>query len=434
MQYDAEYETKLRRQLEAAVADKLDEQRVRLTAKFADERVQLGDEYRRTCDSNAAEIKTLRDKLSAAERDYNALRLERAELEVRATRGENELKEKLLAAERLAAESAQRARAEANELAELRVKCDEKERRLETAERALVAAQTEVTRLEASNEQLVKLGDELRGQCAALRSSNEQQAKQLELAQQLSAAARTEAKARDDDELQKAIEQLEKRFEDDYAQFMDKHKEAMLRTLADKSQESARDKQALVELYEAKLAALDHELQLLQRQLKEAKAAAASASTAVAALEKERDREVKRLAAVEMALAAAKARPVTSDSGVQTDEVEEDTAHEEQVSTLQAKIGALEDLIANTDAHFEIELDKLRVELDDEYQLKHQRLQRQLDEMRVDYEHMAAAVNQKNATAAAAVSDDASSDKEAAAKANKSSLVSNKIQSRKNTL
>ncbi len=58
-------------------------------------------------------------------------------------------------------------------------------------------------------QQLAKLTDE----CAALRAHNEQLS-----------IEKSEAKANDDDELQKAIEQLEKRFEDDYAQFMDKHK------------------------------------------------------------------------------------------------------------------------------------------------------------------------------------------------------------------
>ena len=75
--------------------------------------------------------------------------------------------------------------------------------------------------------------------------------------------------AKKDEELQKVIFQLEKRFEEDYSKFMQTHKDAMHRTLNEKSQEHAKEKESLIELYQAKFNEYEVREQSLQKQIKE---------------------------------------------------------------------------------------------------------------------------------------------------------------------
>jgi hypothetical protein len=143
-----------------------------------------------------------------------------------------------------------------------------------------------------------------------------------------------------DEELQKVIVKLEKRFEEDYSNFLNQHKETMLRTLSDKSAEHAREKEKLIEMYDLKLKEYETSEHSLNKQMKELK---------------------------------EKAKPKPSslvDAKAQTDESEPSHNNEEYIGGLLAKINSLEDVINNTDAHFELELEKLRQELDEDYQIK----------------------------------------------------------------
>lgn len=142
-----------------------------------------------------------------------------------------------------------------------------------------------------------------------------------------------------DEELQKVIVKLEKRFEEDYSNFLNQHKETMLRTLSDKSAEHAKEKEKLIEMYDIKLKEYETSEHNLNKQMKELK---------------------------------EKSKPKTSsliDTKTQTDESELNNK-EEYITGLLAKINSLEDVINNTDAHFELELEKLRQELDEDYQIK----------------------------------------------------------------
>ncbi len=159
--------------------------------------------------------------------------------------------------------------------------------------------------------------------------------------------------------LKKVIFQLEKRFEEDYSKFMQTHKDSMHRTLNEKSQEHAKEKEHLIELYQNKFNDYETREQSLSKQIKELK---------------------------ERISAQAKAKSLLVDVKVQTDQMtttdsvdskareqEEENhekEHKEYIESLHNKISSLEDVLSNTDAHFELELEKLRQELEDEYQVK----------------------------------------------------------------
>ncbi len=147
-----------------------------------------------------------------------------------------------------------------------------------------------------------------------------------------------------EEEFQTQMKQLEKRFEEDYSTFMQTHKESIQRTLNEKTQEFSLEKENLIEIYEKKLLDLEsNEKQLLQK-IRDLKSFSNSPSLVV-------NNKQSRLI----------------DAKCQTDYQDENSA---TTSELEEKVRSLEELIAGTDAHFEQELDKLRQELEDEYQLK----------------------------------------------------------------
>ena len=64
---------------------------------------------------------------------------------------------------------------------------------------------------------------------------------------------------------------MEKRFEEDYSKFMQTHKDSMHRTLNEKSQEHAKEKEHLIELYQNKFNDYETREQSLSKQIKELK-------------------------------------------------------------------------------------------------------------------------------------------------------------------
>ena len=82
-----------------------------------------------------------------------------------------------------------------------------------------------------------------------LKKANEQ----LEAAKHAWSSERIQLVARKDDELQKTIGRLEKRFEEDYTRFVQTHKEGMQRALNEKSAEHASDRDKLIEMYERRI-------------------------------------------------------------------------------------------------------------------------------------------------------------------------------------
>ena len=207
----------------------------------------------------------------------------------------------------------------------------------------------EVAQMNLQNAAVENKLKQLLSEHALLRQKAEQQAKScLELSDKLEAGKQSWSQeralliAKKEDEFQKHMQQLEKRFEEDYSTFMQTHKEAIQRTLNEKSGEHAKEKDKLVEVYEKRLAEQEALTSGLKRQLKEATEAA-------------NQQRHKR----------------TTDVQVQT-LMGTGCANncEERTSGLLDKIRSLEELIGSADAHFEQEVERLRQELDDDYQLK----------------------------------------------------------------
>lgn len=166
-----------------------------------------------------------------------------------------------------------------------------------------------------------------------------------ELAKQAWIQERSQIIVKKEEEFQKYMEQLEKRFEEDYATFMQTHKDAIQRTLSEKSVEFAKEKDKLVDMYEKKLIEYDTTEMCLKKQIKD--------------LEQKR---TKKLDICVQTTPVKQPSPRCSDKSSIQDE--------ERVNNLLDKISSLEELIGNADAHFEQEIDRLRQELDEDYQMK----------------------------------------------------------------
>ena len=119
---------------------------------------------------------------------------------------------------------------------------------------------------------------------------------------------------------------------------MQTHKDSMHRTLNEKSQEHAKEKESLIDLYQGKFADYETREKTLLKEIKE------------------RAKNVSNL------------KPSVADAQSQTEDDEENNA--EYIESLHNRIAQLEGVLSNTDAHFELELEKLRQELDDDYQAK----------------------------------------------------------------
>jgi chromosome segregation ATPase len=171
----------------------------------------------------------------------------------------------------------------------------------------------------------------------------------FETTKQSWSSERAQILARKEDEIQKVIERLEKRFEEDYTRFVQTHKEGMHRALNEKSQEYTAEREKLIEMYQKKLNEIEKSEQQLARQCKELR-------------EK---------------LAAVPPQPVLADAECQSESNElglniSDTINidNEYINSLLDKIKSLEELLGNADSHFELELDKLRLKFEEEYRLK----------------------------------------------------------------
>ena len=96
LQYDSDYELKLKRQLEVAVEAKLDEQKSLLNEKALQERSALMDEHRKQLEAMQVDLKLTKDQLAQCDKQLDQLRLEKANLQVKFGRDEMDLKQKCL--------------------------------------------------------------------------------------------------------------------------------------------------------------------------------------------------------------------------------------------------------------------------------------------------------------------------------------------------
>jgi exonuclease VII large subunit len=91
----------------------------------------------------------------------------------------------------------------------------------------------------------------------------------LEIARQGWAQEKAQLVAKKEEEFLVNMQRLEKRFEDDYSTFMKTHRDAIQKTLNEKSVENAREKERLIDMYEKRLAEHDASESHLKRRIKE---------------------------------------------------------------------------------------------------------------------------------------------------------------------
>lgn len=91
---------------------------------------------------------------------------------------------------------------------------------------------------------------------------------QIDKLKQEWAAEKSNLLAKKELEIKDLIEQLEKRFEDDYSKFIKTHKDAMQNALSQKNTEHEREKEKLMEIYQEKFGQYESEHQTLLKQIK----------------------------------------------------------------------------------------------------------------------------------------------------------------------
>ncbi|CAF0943496.1 unnamed protein product [Brachionus calyciflorus] len=417
-QYDDEYEDKIKQRLDLILANKLDEQKNVLNEKWSQERTNLIGEYRKQIDSNLADLKSCREKLVASEKFNDHLRVEKANLELKSSRTESELKEKISQIERNSKDNEDTLKSEISSLKnefeinkikmeaelkkvesnfnEMRLNFEhEKIRLLDTVEKLTkekddisfrieelsrnkntdsekyLEKEAKILKLEASigekDALIEKLNLEINDKNSHFKNLEEKinnsqsdyklleakftteienlnnHKKNLELEilglkrmnEQLEASKMTVI-CKKDEELQKCIQQLEKRFEEDYDKFLQTNKDAIEKALNEKTKEFSKEKEKLIEFYQNKFSEFEENEKNLLKQIKETK-----------------EKEI--------------VKPRMDSKYTQSDPVED---QEEYIGNLLERIRELEDILSNTDAHFEIELNKIRVELEEEYEAK----------------------------------------------------------------
>lgn len=419
-QYDEEYDAKIKQKLDLILANKLDEQKNSLNEKWCNERTSLIAEYRKQIDTNLSDLKVCREKLIASEKFNDQLRVDKANCELKASRSESEFKEKISNLERILKDSEEKSNSEINslknELEIFRLKLDTEEKKTESAlndfkinqeeertkllvsidrlEKEKVELRNKINEveqllknkdlnLEALNKKMVQISEleNLNAQQASLISQMKNQIEQAngkikeqennlfllqdnsksigsKLSKEIETIASQKASleseimnlkkkneqieasslslaAKKDEELQKCIEQLEKRFQEDYDTFLQTNKDNVEKALSEKTTEFAQEKERLIEFYQKKFDEYDQNEKSLMKKIKE-----------------------------------LKERPKEEHKQIQTDQSEHEADQEEYIGNLLERIRELEDILSNTDAHFEIELNKLRSELEEEYEIK----------------------------------------------------------------
>lgn len=218
--------------------------------------------------------------------------------------------------------------------------------------------------------------------------------------------------ARKEEEFQKVIGELEKRFEDDYSKFIQSYKENLARTLQEKSDEFVREKDSLNGMYEKKISELEDREQNLLKQVKELKKNMSTSSNYST-----QEVQTTPRTAHESELAAHNNYESTnttstcerlhltnlqqSNSKLVTNAIankemefnNEINRLKEENESLNKQIKTLEELINSTDHHFETEIDKLKDEFEADYR---QRLEHELDQKEIEHQHLLNQLNIQN--------------------------------------
>ena len=209
-----------------------------------------------------------------------------------------------------------------NEISQLRTEAQQKEEKLKELEEQYQATELKLSKeIESLNSYKVKLESEI----VDLKKQNEQVEE-----------SKVNLLAKKEEESQKCIQQLEDRFREDYDRFVQTYKESVEKVLNEKTTEFSKEKDELMKMYQNKYNEYEKNETSLLKQIRELK---------------EKENFKLRL----------------DGKSCQTEPIED---QEEYIGQLVDRIRELEDILNNTDAHFEIELNKLRAEFEEEFEIK----------------------------------------------------------------
>lgn len=131
----------------------------------------------------------------------------------------------------------------------------------EEASNQFIRLKTRAEQLEAELSKQRELNEKLRKEAAVAVEKFDQSIKQWQMEKEMILK-----KAEEDS--QKHINQIEKRFEEDYSKFIQTHKDAIQRIVFEKSQEHEKEKEKLKEIYQNKFNEYESNEQALLKQLK----------------------------------------------------------------------------------------------------------------------------------------------------------------------
>lgn len=252
-----------------------------------------------------------------------------------------------------------------------KIELGELESRLKTTEASLIDKYSaDLSTREAQLTKLSQIRDELQLKLDETVKAGNDLTQKWEAAKQSWAQEKSQLVAKKEEEFLVNMQKLEKRFEDDYSTFMKTHKDAIQKTLNEKSMEYAREKEKLIDMYERKLSETDASESSLKRKIKEL------------------DQRHLKLIEVQVQTSPVKTLDSSSSPSIElsmANQSQQDNGTQERINQLLEKIGSLEELIGNADAHFEQEIDRLRDEMDEDYQVK---LKRELEREEGNKQHL----------------------------------------------
>jgi hypothetical protein len=207
---------------------------------------------------------------------------------------------------------------------------------------------------------------------------------------------KSNALALKENEFQKVIDDLEKRFEGDYSKFIQSYKENLARTLQEKSDEFSREKDSLTNMYEKKINELESKEQNLLKQLKDMKKSLSIYSTpdiqsTPRTNDTDNSQEPSTCERLHLTNLQSNSKSVAVNA-IMNKEQDINRLNEENENLIK-QIKNLEAVISRTDNHFEAEIEKLKYELEIDFR---QRLEHELGQKEVEHQYLLNQLNIQN--------------------------------------
>jgi hypothetical protein len=207
---------------------------------------------------------------------------------------------------------------------------------------------------------------------------------------------KSNALALKENEFQKVIDDLEKRFEGDYSKFIQSYKENLARTLQEKSNEFSREKDSLTCMYEKKISELEAKEQNLLKQLKDMKKSLSIYSTPEiqsTPRTNETDNSQEPSTCERLHLTNLQSNSKSAAVNAIMNKEQDINRLNEENENLIKQIKSLEAVISRTDNHFEAEIEKLKYELEIDFR---QRLEHELGQKEVEHQYLLNQLNIQN--------------------------------------